>query len=125
MTRWIILGVSCLFALLYPCGELLCWDTAGNRIGSWSETSCNGNYFSGTWTGYVTSDCRFIGTNEWESVSGTINESTKFLTATGISSDGCGSIEMTGTFTTDLVSVSGSYRFSKGGSGQFSGHIQP
>jgi len=49
-------------ALLYPGTELLGWDTAGNRMGSWSETSCDGYKYSGTWTGYVTSDCRFIGT---------------------------------------------------------------
>ena len=125
MTRWIILGVSCLFALLYPCAELLCWDTAGNRIGSWTETSCDGNNYSGTWTGYVTNDCRFIGTNDWDSVIGTIDATTKILTATGISCTGCGSITINGTFTSDLISVSGNYNYSKGGVGSFSGTIQP
>jgi len=125
MRKWIILCTSCLLALLYPCAELLCWDTAGNRIGSWSEISCDGYSYSGTWTGYVSSDCRFFGTNEWESVTGTIDPSTKFFTGTGTFRDKCGSIKMSGTFTTDFVSVSGSYSYSKGGSGSFSGHIQP
>ena len=125
MTRWGILCASCLLALLYPSAELLCWDTAGNRIGSWSETSCDGNNYSGTWAGYVTNDCRFIGTNDWESVIGTIDASTKILTATGTSLNGCGSIAMTGTFTSELISVSGNYSYSKGGSGSFSGTIQP
>jgi hypothetical protein len=125
MRRWIILCASCLLALLYPCADLLCWDTAGDRVGSWSETSCDGYGYTGTWTGYVTNDCRFIGTNEWESVTGKINPSTKVLTAIGTSRDGCGSITMTGTFTSDLVSLSGSYNYSKGGSGSFIGSIQP
>ena len=124
MKTWIILCASCLLALLYPCSELTCWDTAGNRNGSWAEISCDGNSYSGTWTAYITNDCRFFGTNEWESVSGTINPSTKVLTATGMSHGRCGSIEMTGSFTTDLVSVSGSYKYSKGGSGSFKGNIQ-
>ena len=125
MRRWVILCASCLFALLYPCAELLCWDTAGNRIGSWSETSCDGYNYSGTWTGYVTNDCRFIGTNDWESVIGTIDPSTKIITATGTCLNGCGSIAMTGTFTSELISVSGNYNYSKGGGGSFSGTIQP
>ena len=125
MRRWIILCVTCLLALLFPCAELLCWDTAGNRVGSWTETSCDGNRYAGTWTGYVTKDCRFIGTNEWESVTGRINPSTKVLKATGTSRDGCGSITMTGTFTSNLVSISGSYNYSTGGSGSFIGSIQP
>lgn len=125
MGRWIILCASCLLALLYPCADLLCWDTAGDRVGSWSETSCDGYGYTGTWTGYVTNDCRFIGTNEWESVTGKINPSTKVLTAIGTSRDGCGSITMTGTFTSDLVSLSGSYNYRKGGSGSFIGSIQP
>jgi hypothetical protein len=125
MKTWIIVCASCFLALFYPCSELHCWDTAGNRIGSWSEISCDGNEYSGTWTGYVTNDCRFLGTNKWKSVNGTINPSTKVLTATGTNPDGCGSIEMTGIFTTDLVSVSGSYNYSKGGGGSFKGNIKP
>ena len=125
MKKWITICALSLSALLYPCAELLCWDTAGNRIGSWSETSCDGNNYSGTWTGYVTNDCRFIGTNDWESVIGTINPTTKIFTATGTKRDGCGSITIQGTFTSDLVSVSGNYNFSKGGRGSFSGTIQP
>ncbi len=125
MKTWIIVCATCFLALFYPCPELHCWDTAGNRMGTWSEISCDGNSYSGTWTGYVTNDCRFFGANGWESVSGTIDPSTKVLTATGMSQGMCGSIEMKGIFTTDLVSVSGSYNYSKGGGGSFKGKIQP
>ena len=125
MKTWIILCASCLLALFYPCSALHCWDTAGNRIGSWSEISCDGNSYSGTWTGYVTNDCRFIGTSEWESVTGKVNPSTKVLTATGTLCEECGSISMTGTFTRDVVSISGNYNYNKGGSGSFIGSIQP
>jgi hypothetical protein len=125
MKTWIIVCASFFLALLFPCPDLHCWDTAGKRIGSWSEISCDGNGYSGNWTGYVTSDCRFFGTNDWESVSGTINFSTKVLTATGKSRDECGSVEMTGTFSSNLESVSGNYNYSKGGGGSFIGNIQP
>ena len=125
MKKWVIIFALCLLSLFYPPPELHCWDTAGNRAGSWSEISCDGHDFTGTWTGYVTSDCRFIGTNEWESVSGTINPSTNVLAATGKSRNGCGTIKMTGVFTSDLVSVSGSYNYSNGGDGSFIGRFQP
>ena len=125
MKTWIIVCALSLLALFYPCAELHCWDTAGNRIGSWSEISCDGNSYSGTWIGYVTSDCRFFGAKDWESVIGTINPSTKVLTATGMSCRECGSIEITGTFTPDLISVSGNYSYRKGGGGSFKGNIQP
>jgi hypothetical protein len=125
MRKLIILCSSCLFALLYPCAELFCWDTAGNRIGSWVEISCDGISYSGAWTGDVTSDCRFVGKNVWESVTGEINPSSKILTASGISPDGCGMINMTGLFSSDLVSVSGTYVYSEGGGGSFSGTIHP
>ena len=125
MKKWITICVLCLSALLYPCAELLCWDTAGNRIGEWSEISCDGNNYSGAWTGYVTSDCRFIGTNDWDSVIGAIDPSTKILTASGISHNGCGSITINGTFTSDLISVTGNYNYNKGGTGSFFGTIQP
>ena len=125
MRRWIILCTLCLLSLIFPCAELLCWDTSGNRIGSWSETSCDGYNYAGTWTGYVTNDCRFIGTNDWESVIGAIDPNTKILTATGTIPDECGSIKIIGTFTSDLILVSGSYKYSKSGGGSFSGTIQP
>ena len=125
MRKEIILFTSCILALLYPGAELLCWDTAGDRIGSFTEISCDGHSYTGSWTGYVTNDCRFIGANEWESVTGKINPSTKALAATGKSRDGCGLIKITGTFTNDLVTVSGNYNYSKGGGGSFSGAIQP
>ena len=125
MKKWTLLIAACLMALFYPCAELLCWDTAGERIGSWSEISCDGISYTGTWTGYVTNDCRFIGTNEWESVTGTINMSSKVLSASGISRDGCGSVTIKGTFTGDLESVSGRYDYSKGGGGSFFGNIRP
>ena len=125
MRRWIRLCALCLLAVVFPGADLQCWDTAGNQADTWSETSCDGNGYTGTWTGYVTNDCRFIGTSEWGSVTGTINPSTNVLTATGTIRDECGYITMTGTFTRDSVSISGTYNYSKGGDGSFIGSIQP
>jgi hypothetical protein len=125
MQRWIILCALGLLAVLYPGADLQCWDTAGNQAGSWSETSCDGNGYTGTWTGYVTNDCRFIGSGKWGSVTGTINPSTNVLTASGTIREGCGSIKMIGTLTSDSVTISGSYKYSKGGGGSFTGCIQP
>jgi len=56
---------------------------------------------------------------------GTINPSAKTITGTGTIRDGCGPITMTGTFTSDFVSISGSYKYGKGGGGSFTGCIQP
>lgn len=124
MRKWVILSVLCLAALFYPCDELPCWDTAGARAGTWSETSCFGNDSSGTWTGYVTEDCRFFGTSEWKSIAGTIDPSTQVLTATGKIREQCGTVTMTGTFTSNLTSVSGNYNYPRGGCGSFAGRIQ-
>ena len=121
----LFLFVLCLIALLYPCEELLCWDTAGNRVGYWSETSCDGKDYSGVWTGNVTNDCRFIGTAGWKSLAGTIEPSTKVLTATGTIRKECGPVTMNGGFSSHLISVRGSYKYSKGGGGSFFGEIQP
>jgi hypothetical protein len=125
MKTWIILCVLCLVGVVFPGADLQCWDSAGNQAGTWSETSCDGNGYSGTWTGYVTNDCRFIGTNEWRSVSGTINPATNVFSAVGTIRDDCGHITMTGTFSRDFVSISGTYNYSDGGGGSFSGSIQP
>ena len=125
MPRWIIIFATCLIALLYPCAELLCWDTAGQRTGIWSEISCDGSGGSGTWTGYVTNDCRFLGTEQWKSVAGKIEPVTKVVQATGSSPNGCGIITITGNFTGDLVSVSGNYTYSEGGGGSFTGSVPP
>ena len=125
MKTWIIACTVCLVALLYPGADLQCWDTGGNRGGSWSGISCDGNVQSGNWTGYVTSDCRFFGTGDWESVTGKINPTTKILTATGRSIHGCGPITINGTFSSDFLSVTGSYNYSQGGKGSFVGKIQP
>ena len=125
MRRLILICATCILALFYPGAELFCWDTAGDRVGSWSETSCDGYRNSGTWTGYVTSDCRFIGTNQWESVTGKIEFVTKVLTAAGTSPNGCGAMTVTGLLSSDLVSVSGNYTYSKGGGGSFTGGVPP
>lgn len=125
MKKWVILCALCLLPLLYPCDELLCWDTAGGRFAYWSETSCDGYSYSGTWTGYVTNDCRFVGTGEWESVTGTVDPYTGVLTATGAIREECGPVTMNGNFDNNLISVLGSYNHSKGGEGYFAGRIQP
>ena len=125
MRKWIIIIASCISALFWPCGVLHCWDTAGNRVGSWSETSCDGYTYSGNWSGYVTNDCRFFGTGKWAFVNGSIDWSSKDLAATGIIRRECGPITMTGTFTNNLISLSGEYEYSNGGHGTFTGRMQP
>ncbi len=125
MNKWIVICVLCLLALVYPGAELLCWDIAGKQAGSWAETACDGHSYTGTWTGYVTNDCRFIGYGDWESVNGRLNPLTKSIGGVGTIRDECGPITMTGTFTSDSVSVIGSYKYSKGGGGTFTGGIQP
>ena len=96
-----------------------CIEIAGQWEGNWSETSCDTFDYSGPWTGTVSNGCIFIGTDNWDTISGTIDPSSMMLTATGISQDGCGSINVTGTFTSD--SVTGSYTYSVSGSGTFTG----
>jgi hypothetical protein len=96
-----------------------CNEIAGLWEGNWSETSCDGASYSGPWTGNVSNDCIFTGTDNWDFVSGTIDPSTMILTATGTSQDGCGFVNVTGTFTSN--SVSGSYTYSVSGGGTFSG----
>lgn len=96
-----------------------CSDIAGEWEGNWSETSCDTLDYSGPWTGSVSNDCIFTGTDNWDFVSGTIDHTTMILAATGTSKDGCGSVNLTGTFTSN--SVSGSYTYSVSGGGTFSG----
>ena len=96
-----------------------CIEIAGQWEGNWSETSCDTFDYSGPWTGTVSNGCIFIGTDNWDTISGTIDASSMMLTATGTSQDGCGSINVTGTFTSN--SVTGSYTYSVSGGGNFSG----
>ena len=124
MKKWILICTLSSLALFYPCVELPCYDTSGKHAGIWKGTTCSGLAFSGTWKGYVTDDCRFIGTDKWSSVTGVINPSNHELTASGSISDECGSIKLNGTFTSSLMTVSGNFGYSKGGSGLFSGRAQ-
>lgn len=117
-------GLVALLVLFWPCEELLCWDTAGERKGTWSETSCDGYEYSGRWSAVVTDDCRFIGNDEWDAVTGAIDPTTGALAASGTIRTQCGSVELTGTCQGNLASVSGSYRYSNGGDGTFIGQIK-
>lgn len=100
-----------------------CSDIAGIWNCSFSETSCDGRNYNGYGILWVRSDCSVEGTDNWDTISGTVNPSTKVLTVTGISRDGCGTINGSGIFTAD--SVSGNYSYSYGGGGSFTGNIQP
>ena len=109
---------------IYPAGGRIlaassCSGIAGEWAGNWSETSCDTFDYSGSWTGTVSSDCVFTGTDNWDHVSGTIDPITLNVTASGISEDGCGAINVSGTFVGN--SVSGSYSYSAGGGGLYSG----
>ena len=107
MKKWMTICALCILVLFYPCVELPCYDTNGEHAGIWSGTSCYGLTDAGTWTGYVTDDCQFIGTGEWGAVTGIINPSTNVLTASGSIHEECGSVKINGTFTISLMSVSG------------------
>ncbi|MCP3867798.1 MAG: hypothetical protein GY703_06830 [Gammaproteobacteria bacterium] len=97
-----------------------CSGFAGDWNGSWLETSCDGVEYSGSWTGRVGGSCNFSGTDNWDFATGTIDPTTKILTATGVSSDGCGAVSLTGTLTD--MSATGDYSYSLGGSGSFTGN---
>jgi len=101
------------------CPKILCDEISGSWSGSWSETSCDGETYSGSWAGEVTVDCIFKGTGTWKS--GTINPFTLVLESQGISEDGCGFFSLTGTFSNNN-SLSGSYSYTEGGGGSFSGN---
>lgn len=124
MQKLMILCVLFLVPLFYPCETLLCWDCAGKLTGSWSEISCDGNSYSGTWTGSITNDCSFVGIGEWESITGKINFSNKTLAAAGLIRDDCGPSTISGKFTNNFLSVSGNYAHRRGGGGSFTGRIQ-
>ena len=69
----------------------------------------------------MSNDCRFTGTTYWNHISGTIDPNTLVLTATGTDYGGCGTISSTGTIAKN--SVSGSYTYSLGGGGTYSGNL--
>jgi len=119
MKKIVIIWTLYLLAILLPKVSFACSDLAGSWEGHWSETSCDGWSYSGSWTGELTSDCVFTGTDNWDFISGSIDPATKLLTATGVSRDGCGTITVTATFTNE--SVSGRYFYSNSGGGSFTG----
>ena len=96
-----------------------CTDLSGSWCGSWSETSCDGESYSGDWVGQLDSDCSFIGSGAWETVSGSIDPSTGILTASGESVVGCGQITLDGQINGNAIS--GQYTYSVSGSGTFTG----
>lgn len=105
------------------CPKDLCADISGSWSGSWSEISCDDESYSGSWTAEVTVDCTLKGSGIWAYKRGTINPFTLVLKSGGISEDGCGFFSLTGAFRNN-DSLSGSYSYSDGGGGSFSGHKQ-
>lgn len=108
--------------LLIVCGVAIaqdCSDIAGDWMGTYSESDCFGDRYSGDWTGEITSNCVFTGGSIFSTISGTINPLTGVLTAS-TQSEECGIISLTGTFQNN--SASGSWTYSFGGSGTFSGN---
>ncbi len=96
-----------------------CATLSGLWCGQWSETSCDGLTYSGNWEGEIDSGCSFYGLSEWEFVNGSIDPTTKILTASGVSVEGCGTITLNGAIDGD--SIAGTYSYSLGGSGSFIG----
>ena len=118
------LSALCLLALIFPGAELQCWDTAGSRAGTWQEFSCEGDVAKGAWSGYVTNNRRFVGTGEWKQVVGTVDPSTRTLYATKEGQDRCGTLTIIGVFSYTFETITGSYTYSEGGTGKFSGTTQ-
>ncbi len=103
------------------CPNNLCYKIAGSWSGSWSEVSCDGEPYSGSWVGKVTYNCILKGTGIWDYKRGTINPFTMVLKSSGVSQDGCGFFSLTGVFPSNN-SLSGNYSYSEGGGGSFTGH---
>ena len=98
-----------------------CSDIAGDWQGTWSETDCFNEGFSGDWTAVITSSCNFAGGDTFGNIQGTIDPLTGILTAS-LSGTECGIMSVTGTF--QGTSASGSWTYSSGGGGSFTGNKQ-
>ena len=96
-----------------------CANIAGFWSGIWSETYCDGEPDSGIWSGIIKKDCSVVGGSDWSTVFGTVSENV--LTAAG-NDPFCGTINITGTISDNTIS--GTYTYSKGGSGTFLGSKQ-
>ena len=96
-----------------------CSDIAGDWAGTYSETYCDGDPYSGNWTAVVTSSCDFSGGSEF-AINGTIDPLTGILTASQQTPE-CGIVSLTATFFQNNT-MSGSYTYGFGGGGTFSGN---
>lgn len=102
--------------------DLLCLDCAeisGSWCGAYSEIDCFGDSVSGSWEGEVGVDCSIIAYSDWgEFISGKIDPGSLLLEADSLNSD-CGYSIITGQWGQDFAS--GSYTYSLGGNGTFTG----
>lgn len=115
-SSWFLGGV-----LLLACSSLSaqdCGDIAGEWSGTWSETDCFGDFYSGDWSASITESCDFDGSDAFGSLTGTIDPLTGTLTATSSGTE-CGDFVLTGVFRND--GASGNWTYSAGGSGSFTG----
>ncbi|MCP5092713.1 MAG: hypothetical protein GY949_17510 [Gammaproteobacteria bacterium] len=96
-----------------------CSDYAGDWVGTYSETDCFGDLYSGDWTAVVTSSCVFTGGSDFETIDGTIDPLTGILTASAPTPE-CGIVSLNATFQNN--SMTGTYTYSFGGSGTVSGN---
>jgi hypothetical protein len=96
-----------------------CSDIAGDWQGTWSETDCFGDPYSGDWTAEITSSCNFTGGSSFREISGPIDPLTGVLTVS-YQSDECGVVTLTGTFQSN--SATGSWTYGSGGGGSFTGN---
>lgn len=96
-----------------------CSGIAGDWQGTWSETDCFDDSYSGDWNGDVTTGCQFTAVDAFGNTSGTIDPLTGILTVPTQGSE-CGLLSLTGTFQNDLAS--GSWTYGLGGGGTFIGN---
>jgi len=111
-------------ALMAACGVSAaqdCSDIAGDWAGTYSETDCFGDQYSGDWTAVITSSCAFSGGSALNTINGTIDPLTGVLTASAQTPE-CGVVSLTGTFQNNIAT--GTYTYSAGGGGSISGSRQ-
>ncbi len=97
--------------------EGACADIAGRWEGTYSETYCDGVEYSGIWKATITPDCHISAvTDEGDWYEGTINDHVLKVTD---NDDACGTLTLTGTVQPE--GMNGTYYYSEGGNGSFSG----
>ena len=98
-----------------------CSSVAGDWSGTWSDSDCFGDSYSGSWTATITDACAFSAVDSFGNIFGTIDPTSGVLTAS-LQGTECGTLSLTGVF--QDVFASGTWTYSAGGGGSFTGTRQ-